>query len=272
MSPATERSIADAILDRVADGVQRERLAANRAATGLVEYGERAHREQVEAAFAEYHDLLRGRMAHAAERHQMAQPVHARAPPGYCLSRLDAHALETERRDRAEEQRCRDEGAAALRQSRQTAAVDTQKREDNRRRLREDLVGFRAAAVFLVAEESRQRTMGDKAMWDALAALCARFAAEEALAMKAVAAREATEEAARQDVIAAAKREAGQLDEKRQAEVQRRQQKLIGKCTHARNGTSVFLGAYPKKMCLICRIKLDAISGLYIQMERHEKH
>jgi hypothetical protein len=54
--------------------------------------------------------------------------------------------------------------------------------------------------------------------------------------------------------------------EKHAAEVQKDQNRLIGKCTHSRNGKSVFVGSFPKKMCLMCRVKLDLKSGLFVPM------
>jgi hypothetical protein len=241
----------------------------NKASLGQIEYQERTQREEITTRFYEYFDLLLGRLAHIEDRNQKSKPIHARAAPGFCLSRLEQRIADQEKKDAALEIWCREEGKKQLALDQEKYRQDVRKREEATRRLREDMVGFRAAGVFLIAEETRQRAMMDNEMGNSLIAARRRFAEEEAFAMKAMADREAQEEWARQAVIAAAKKEASALDEKRQAEVQRRQQKLIGKCTHARNGTSVFVGAYPKKMCLICRIKLDPISGLFVVMEGH---
>jgi hypothetical protein len=267
LSPVTELQIGDAILRRVADNVQRDRLAQNRAATGRVEYEERTARELLVSAFTEFFDLLAGRLAFITERRLMALPIHARAPDGFCVSRHHQNLADMERNDIARELKSREQGKQQLAEEQERVRGEVRRREEARRRLREDMVGFRAAGVFLIAEEGRQRAMLADERLRQLGDARKLFSDDEFAAMKAVAAREAREEAARQEVIAAAKREAASLDEKRMAEVHRRQQKLIGRCTHARNGTSVFVGPYPKKMCLICRIKLDPISGLYIIME-----
>ena len=105
----------------------------------------------------------------------------------------------------------------------------------------------------------------------ALAPARAADAVEVALLVGDAAAARRTEPDRAHRLDAHREEEAQALEEKRQAEVKKRQDKLIGKCTHARNGASVFTGPYPKKMCLICRIKLDPLSGLYVIMEKGAK-
>ncbi len=267
LSPGTVRQIADAIVDRAALAQQDERLLENRKATGLVEYRERTEREMIVAAFLDFFDLLRGRIEFIEQRRQHQMPIHARAAAGHCISLQQAREMDNARRDADQERRCREQGRRDLDAEREQRRADAKRREDDARRLREDMVGFRAAGVFLVAEETRQRSHLDGDYATQLAAMRRRFAEEEALSMRGVAEREAREERARQEVLAAAKKEAAALEEKRMAEVQRRQHKLLSKCTHARNGQSVFLQPYPKKMCLLCRIKFDPLSGTFIPME-----
>lgn len=272
VSSPTNHIIANTILDKISDQIVHDRLTRNTSQRGQIEYQERTQREEVVAAYLEYFDLLAGHLARIEERNQMKKPIHARAAAGFCLSRLEQRIADEAKKEAEHEKLCRDDGKKQLIAEQERARQDSKRRDEMKRRLREDMVGFRAAGVFLIAEETRQRAMLDGEMGAGLANVRKRFAEAEAFAMKAVADRQAREEAARQEVISAAKREAASLDEKRRAEVQRRQQKLIGKCTHARNGGSVFTGAYPKKMCLICRIKLDPLSGLYVMMERPEKN
>lgn len=270
-SPGHMRQVADAIVDRAIEAQTAERLLNNRKATGAIEYKERTHREEIIAAFYEYFEMLRGRIDLLAERWQHQQPVHARAGAGHIISQADSRALESARRDRDDDRRWREEGNLGVEEDRERNKGDMKRREDAHRRLREDMVGFRAAGVFLVAEETRQRSYLDADYGNQLIAMRKRFAEEEVMAAQRVADREGREDRARQDTINAAKKEAAALDEKRMAEVQRRQNKLISKCTHARNGQSVFIGAYPKKHCLACGIKFDPLTGLYFQMEGKEK-
>ena len=272
VSPPTNHIIADAILDKINDQITQERLIKNQCQRGQVEYQERTAREELTSQFYEYFDLLHGHLAYIEDRAQKKKPIHARATvPGFCLSRLEQRIADQAKKDQEHEMWCRKEGKKLVEKDQEKAKADIQKREEMKRRLREDMAGFRAAGVFLIAEEGRQRAMLDNEMGNNLYNIRKRFTDEEALAMKAVADREAREEAARREVVAAAKKEAQALEEKRQAEVRKRQEKLIGKCTHARNGASVFTGPYPKKMCLICRIKLDPLSGLYVVMEKGAK-
>lgn len=271
ISQPTHHIIADAILDKVASNIQQARLDRNRSERGQIEYHERMEREEIIGAHLGYYDLIAGHLAHIEDQNQKKKPIHARAAAGFCLSRLEQRIADQARKDREVEMAAREEGRHEAILDKERAKQDANTREEMKRRLREDMVGFRAAGVFLIAEESRQRAMLDNEMGASLYAVRKRCTEEEALVMKAVADREAREEAARQSVISSAKKEAQAMDDKRKAEVDRRQQKLIGKCTHARNGGSVFTGPYPKKMCLICRIKLDPISGLYVVMERGDR-
>lgn len=165
-----------------------------------------------------------------------------------------------------EERRYAEDGLQKKRKEEDLHATLLFRREQRLRQMRDDMQGVHAAQVFLVTCQVRERfdliqleerqvlglqeqerrhsfQVEEWTEWDQM-----QGTAEDSIQM-------ATD-------LAVAERRA----ERQKQELRKEQQKLISRCTHSRNGKSVFAGAFPKKICYLCKIKYDPLLGLLVPM------
>lgn len=165
-----------------------------------------------------------------------------------------------------EEERFRQDGLKLLEIQRSDDAQKLMRIDARRKQMKADMEGFKAVRAFIESDQTRQRQAmyNEEDTWWCTTSQW--FVDEKAAVEQASILRRQNDELARKREADEAQAAARKHADKQATELRHQQQKLINKCTHSRTGKSVFVGSYAKKMCLICKVKLDSHTGLYVQM------
>ena len=161
-----------------------------------------------------------------------------------------------------------EEGRRALKDERRRAAEEQKEREKTIEKRRAERESLGKALAFISGEETRGRyALNQEQVGAWRDFLQAERHGLENLDSEIAARWLATDEGRAQRAAEEAKAEEQRKAAlKKEQDFKKEQHRLKNKCTHSRNGTSVFVGAFPKKMCLICKVKYDATTGLYHAM------
>lgn len=185
-----------------------------------------------------------------------------------CLRRFERREAAVSSADAAREEKERQAGRAQQKAEAEAYAIHAAASEARRLAREAREADFRKSRVFIVGNElrGREETVSQEAKrWVQIVEGAAKgvVEAEQRAKERYLASDEYRQAVAdRERKIA----EAEALELKKQNEFRREQAKLVNRCTHSRNGTSVFVGPLAKKMCLICKVKWDDAANCYIKM------
>ena len=255
----------DAAMARKTAVATADGFYVNRLARSLVEDEEAAARAAIELDAGDIVVRERAARARVAERLATQRDVAARAL-AVCTHKFARLAAADAGRDALDEARFAADGRAKLATERDMTLIEMFRQDSRRRQMLNDMQGVHAAQVFLISDELRQRRnmaeLEERALLGLLEASgrdgVARYWERDLDALVADA------EHLKQSALGSA--EAARRAEKLAAEMRKEQQRLIQKCTHSRNGKSVFGGAFPKKLCLVCKVKFDPTIGMLVPM------
>lgn len=258
------RRVAEEHSAAVATTHRAERLLRNVIQTRELESDEAVARELVVDAFLEVHRRASGRFGAVTDAVAMRSTA-ALIRQGTCDAKYHRLQQRDAQRDAETEAWFREQGKTLLLESRDRDTQMRLRQMERRRQMKEDMQSITAAFAHVKGEESRQRQQ----LNNELDSFFDTFFSTE------VTEREHTRvwaiEQAQRDAAANAKailmeQESMQQQQqaKREAEQRKEQARLRGKCTHGPRGTSVFVGSFSKKMCLMCKVKVDAATGLLV--------
>ena len=255
----------DAALHRKRRAADGDGAYINALAQTLLIDSEAAARVEIVEASTEIVDRERAARERVAVRRDTRDGRKARGG-ARCDHKFLRLAAVDAAKDAAEEARFAADGKVLLNHERDTTELLRYRRELRRRQILHDMQGVQAAQVFLVSDEIRQRRNLEENEQRTLVALRETHTRDglEAEGDAALDALLRDAEDLKQGAAGAA--EAARRAEKVAAEARKEQHRLIQKCTHSRNGKSVFAGAFPKKLCLICKVKLNPALGLLVPM------
>jgi hypothetical protein len=181
-------------------------------------------------------------------------------------NRYNALAAAYDATDAANEERFRQDGLFLLDQQRHDEEQKRLRLEARRSQMKADMEGFRAVKAYVEGDQTRRRTSLETEEGHAWHHFQLQFKAGinevHALRQQRLELEKSLRKRAEDDSAEAARK----IRERQEGEVRKEQTRLAMKCTHSRNGSSVFVGPFPKKMCLLCKVKLDAKTGLLYQM------
>lgn len=175
----------------------------------------------------------------------------------------------SEQRDDVNEDWFREDGKRLLQESRDWDIQHAIRQQERRRQMRADMEGFKAAAAFIEGDETRNRQSISQSFELFLKQARQDIARKEKDLLQDVedAKLRVVRERQEQEAAASAAMDAARM--KHEDKVKKEQQRLMNRCTHSKNGKSVFLGPFAKKTCLMCKVKVDPVSGLLVSTDRH---
>jgi hypothetical protein len=242
-----------------------DRAALCELAARLLGQEEAAGRAALAEEFMFVFEKERG-MRHAAADRAARKGMNVRSRGMACDARHARLAATYDAAAAAREERFADVGKAELHTQHQRELVQDANRAERLAKIRDAMNAIDAVIVHIVSEHGRQRRAMEKDEVKALRALGLLFkreTAEATLRVAETAHSALLERSKKVDAALAAERQSA---DKASGQQRRQQARLVGRCTHSRLGKSVFAGSFAKKMCLICKVKLDAATGLYVQM------
>jgi hypothetical protein len=252
-------------LAAVAESVAFDRRHVNGFAIKDLADAEGRARFEIAEDFDELHRREQGARRLVAERTKRLSTLRGNTLQ-LGLNKLGRLERSYDARAEEEEERFRQDGLRLLALERADEEQKQLRLDARRQQMKADMEGFTAVKAFVESDQTRQRAGLEKSEQQAIDHLTSNFARELSQVEVRAKERREAEVRARQMNDTAAADAARKEQEKRQAEVQRQQQKLINKCTHSRAGKSVFVGSFAKNKCLMCRVKLDPKTNLFVQM------
>lgn len=184
------------------------------------------------------------------------------------LERLQRRLTLQQRQHDRHEKDLLEEGRREWRREQEEAARLKELEQAMAKWRRECEASLRAATVFLMGMEARERKDEVAAQEAAWAALCAQGLVDRAEAERIAYERffNSPEQVALRKEQEMKEAAANRLAKRRMKLFLKEQESFVKSCKHARGHKSYFEGAAPKKLCVSCGVKFDDELGYYVRL------
>ena len=243
------------------------RLSQNKVSVHALESDERLDREDIELMLDLGYDMVRQAVEDAWQSHRNLSVMRSRREER--CDRLFTPRIQREiDSDMLQEKQERANGRTLLCQEREMIVKHAAQRNADVLQRQKEADSVRTAQAFVAGEETRDRASILKEQEGALRSLVVQQRRDEVSARQL---EQLNFENSDEQRRLAADREKKATEErqvamKRELEFKKEQHRLVTKCTHSRTGGSVFVGPVPRKVCLVCRVRLDEATGIYVRM------